>query len=94
MTQGIDHHVANQEDAFAGAAFLEQMLHAVFFGDEKVVGNGVGQNAIDLFGHGAVEAAEPGFDVGHADAELHGGERDRDGGIDVADDEDEVGLAF
>ena len=38
MAQRIDHYVANQENAFAGAAFLQKMLHAVFFGDEKIVG--------------------------------------------------------
>ena len=94
MAQRIDHHVANQKDALAGAAFLEKMLHTVFFGDEKIVGDGVGENAVDLFGHGTVKTAEARFDVSDANAELHGGERNRDRGIDVADDEDEIGLAL
>jgi len=68
------------------------MLHTVFFGDEKIVGDGVGEDAVDLFGHGAVKTAEARFDVSDTNAELHGGERNRDSGIDVADDEDEVGL--
>ena len=94
MAQRIDHYVADQEDALAGAAFLEQMLHAIFFRDEKIVGNGVGEDAIDLLGHCAVKAAQASFDVSNANAELRCGERHRDGGIDIADDEDQVGLAF
>src|SRR6266478_2810026 len=54
MAQRIDHYIADQENAFAGAAFLEKMLHAVFFGYEKIVGNGVGEDTVDLFGHGTV----------------------------------------
>ncbi len=70
------------------------MLHTVFFGDEKIVSDGVGEDAVDLFGHGTVKTAEACFDVGDTNAKLHGGKRNRDRGIDVADDEDEVRLAF
>ena len=78
----------------SGAAFLEKMLHPVFFGDEKIVGDGVGEDAVDLFGHSTVKTAKARFDVSDANAKLHGGERNRDRGIDVADNEDEVGLAL
>src|SRR6266404_2924944 len=81
MAQRIDHYVADQENAFAGAAFLEEMLYTIFFGDEKIVGNGVGEDAVDLFGHGTVKTAEARFEVSDANAELHGGERNGDGGI-------------
>src|SRR5882672_1927255 len=47
----------------SGAAFLEKMLHPVFFGDEKIVGDGVGEDAVDLFGHSTVKTAKARFDV-------------------------------
>jgi hypothetical protein len=50
--------------------------------------------ASDFFGHGTVKAAEPGFNVGYPDAKFRGGERNGDGGIDIADDEDKIRLAL
>ena len=94
VAEGIDHYVANEMDGFARAAFLEELADGIFFGDEEIVGDGIGEDAIDFFGHGAIEAAETGFDVSDGNAEFYGGERDGNGGIDVADDEDEIGLAF
>jgi hypothetical protein len=70
------------------------MLDGVFFGYEKIVGEGIGEDAIDFFGHTAVEAAEAGFDVGDGNAKLHSGERNGNSGIDVANDKNEIGLVF
>src|SRR5580693_10782684 len=92
MAERIDHHVAYEVDGFAGAAFLLEILDGVFLGDEEIVGQGIGQDAIDFFGHTAVEAAEAGFDVGNGNAELYGGKRNSDRGIDVANDKNEIGL--
>src|SRR5690242_7309110 len=94
MAKGIDHDVSDEIDRFAGTAFLEQMLDGVFFGDEKVFGKGIGEDTMDFFGHGAIKAAEAGFDMCHGNSEFHGGERNGDGGVDVADDENEIGPAF
>jgi len=94
MSKRIDHDVANEIDRFAGTAFLEEMADGVFFGDEEIVGEGIGEDAINFFGHGTVKTAKTGFDVGNWNAEFHGGEGDGDSGIDVADDEDEIGFAF
>jgi len=94
MAEGIDHHIADKMDGFARAAFFEELGDGLFFGDEEIVGDSIGEDSVDFFGHGAIEAAETGFDVGDGDAEFDGGERNGDGGIDVADDEDEIGLAF
>ena len=94
MTEGINHYVANEMDGFARAAFFEELGDGVFFGDEEIVSNGIGEDSVDFFGHGAVEAAKTGLDMSDGNAEFYGGEGDGDGGIDVADDEDEVGLAF
>ena len=35
----------------------------------------VGDDAVDLLGHRAVEAPQAGFDVGNGDAQFHGGQR-------------------
>jgi len=94
MAKRIDHDVANEINGLAGAAFFEEMLDGVFFRDEKIVGQGIGENAVDFFGHGSVETAESGFDVSDRDAKFYGGERNSDGGIDVADDENEIWLVF
>jgi hypothetical protein len=48
------------------------VLDGVFFGDEEIVGEGIGENAVYFFGHGAIEAAEAGFDVGYGNAEFYG----------------------
>jgi|SRR5579859_55655 len=88
----INHNVADKMDGRARAAFVQQVLDRTFFGDEKVGGKSVSENAIDFFGHGAVEAAKASFDVGDGNAKFCSGEGHGDGGVDVADDEDEVGL--
>ncbi len=94
VAQGIDHHVADHEDAFPGPAFFEEMRDGLFFGNKEIVCQGVGQDAVDFFGHGAVKAAEPGFDVGYTDTKFGGGQRDSNGGVDVAHNENQVGFAL
>jgi hypothetical protein len=94
MTERIDHHIADKMYGFARTAFFEELGDGVFFGDEEIVGNGIGEDAIDFFGHGAVEAAKTSLDMSDRNAEFDGSEGDSDGGIDIANDEDEVGLAF
>ena len=94
MAERIDHDIANEIDGLAGAAFFEEVLDSVFFGDEKIVGQGVGEDAVDFFGHGTVKTAEAGFDVGYRNAKFYGGQRDGDGGVDVADHENYIRLVF
>jgi hypothetical protein len=50
VAQGIDHYVANHENAVAGPAFFEQVLDGIFFCNKEIVGQGIGQDAVDLFG--------------------------------------------
>jgi hypothetical protein len=45
-------------------------------------------------GYSTVEAAETCLDVGNVDAKFGGGERNGDGGVDVANDENQVRLAL
>src|ERR1700683_2175007 len=94
MAERIDHDVADEIDGFARTAFFEEMLDGVFFGDEEIVGEGVREDAIDFFGHTAIKAAKASFYVGYRNAEFYGGQRDRDGGINVAYDKNEIRLVF
>src|SRR5713226_4985984 len=94
MAQGIDHHVADHEDALPGPTFFQEVLDGIFFRNKEIVGESVGQDAVDLLGHGAVKATEPGLDVSYTDAKFHGGERNSNGGIDVSNNENQIGLAF
>jgi len=39
---------------------LEEMLDGIFFGDKEVIGQGVGEDTVNFFWHGAIEAAKAG----------------------------------
>ena len=54
----------------------------------------VGDDAVDLFGHLAVEGAQAGFDMGHRDVQLAGGQGAGEGGIGVAVNHQPVRLGF
>ena len=94
MTQGIDHDIAHKEDRFLRPPFPEQVLRGILLRNEKVFGQSVCQYAVDLFGHAAVKAAQPSLYVGYGNPELRGGQRNGDGGVDVANDQNNVGLLF
>jgi hypothetical protein len=81
-------------DGFPRASFSEEMFDGVFLGDEEVVGKRVGENPVDLLRLGTVKTAQASFDVGDADAKLHGRQRDRDGRVDVTDNEHQVRFAL
>ena len=56
----------------SGDSFAPQVLHPARLGHEQPVADRVGEDAVDLLGHGAVEAAQARLDVGHRDAQLDG----------------------
>jgi len=94
VAQGIDHHVANHIDAFPWPAFFQKVRNGIFFRDKEIVGERIGQDAVDFFGHASVKAAESCLDVSYADTKFGGGERNSDGGIDIAYNQNKVGLPF
>ena len=73
----------------AGDALAREVLAPAALGHEERVGDRVGQHAVDLLGHRAVERAQPGLDVRDRDPLLHRDERARDRAVDVADDHDD-----
>ena len=75
VTQRIDHDVADKVDASARTPFLEQVLDGVLFGNEEKVGDSIGEDAVDFLRHGAIEATQAGFDMGHGNAEFGSGQR-------------------
>ena len=90
----VDHDVADTEDFVVVDALADQVQVAIFRRREEEVGELVGHEAIDLFGHRAIEGAKPGFDVSDAHVQLGADERRGHRGIDVAVDEHEIRLPF
>jgi hypothetical protein len=74
-------------DALAG-----EVLGGAALRREQQVRELVGEQAVELFGHGAVAAAQAGLHVRHGDVQLGRAERGGEGGVDVADDDHEVGA--
>jgi len=91
--ESVDHHVADPMDLCGGDAFVQEIFIAIGGWREEQVGKLIGDQAIDFFGHAAVVGAESGFDMANADAKLGTNESGREGGVDIAVDEDKIGLA-
>ena len=82
--QRVDHRVADEAHAAAVDALGGQVRGCLGAVGEEEIGHPVGEDAVDLLGHGPVERAQAGLDVGHGDAELGGGERGGERRVDVA----------
>ena len=84
MTSPVQHGVRAE-------ALLLEVAHARIGGREQQVRQVIGDDAIDLLRHPAIEAAQPGLDVRERDVEL--GRRQRRGQrrVGVAVDEHGVG---
>ncbi len=89
--QLVDHGVAGDVDAIAGDAFAEQQAARTLGRREQPVGEMVGQDAIDLLGHGAIVAAQPGFDVTDRNPQLVRGQGAGEHRVGVAFDQHDVG---
>jgi hypothetical protein len=82
--KGIDHHVSGEVDPARIDAFAEQILLSGALGHEEPGGDGIGEEPVDLFGHGAIEGAKAGLHVGDRDAQLDRGQGRGEGGVDVS----------
>ena len=89
--QGVDHRVADEVHALVGDAFGAQVLDRLLAVQEEQLGEAVGDDPVDLLGHRQVEAAQAGLDVGDRDPHLDRGQRRRQGRVDVAGDDHQVG---
>ena len=54
LEQGVDHRIADEEDAIVGNPGAPQIVIGSFAGGEKPVGDGVGHDPVDFFRHGPV----------------------------------------
>ena len=73
--QRIDHRVPYEVHALVSNAFPPQVLDCLLGMDEQVVRELVGDDAVYLLGHGAIEAPQARLDVRDWDAELDRHER-------------------
>ena len=89
--QGVDHRVADEVHPLLGDPLGAQVLDRLVAVEEEVLRRGVGDDPVDLLGHRAVEAAQAGLDVGDRDRSLGRGQRRRQGRVDVAGDDHQVG---
>jgi len=71
--------------------FARQVIDGGLCGAEEKVGNVVGDDAVDLLRHRAVEAAQAGLDVGEGQVQLGRGERAGQRRVGVAEDDHPVG---
>lgn len=94
LEEGVDHGVADEEDALFRDAGLSEVGVGDFGGGEEIVGDAVGDHAVDLLGHAEVMGADAGFDVGDFHAHFLGDDGAGHGGGDIAYDEAEVGRGF
>ena len=90
----VDHHVADEVDAVGGVALAQQGLVAGGLGDEEQVGDGVGGQPVDLFGHAAVAAAQAGLDVDEHALQLLGSDGGGQRGVDIAHHQHAVGRVL
>ena len=77
--------IARRVDAL-GAEVRERLVRV----GEEQIGELVGDDAVDLLGHRAVEAAQPRLEVGDRDPELGGDERRGERRVHVAGNDHEV----
>ena len=89
--EGVDHDVAHEGDLLGGQALAQEVGVGVGGRREQQVGDVVGHHAVDLFGHGAVERAQAGLEVGDADLQLGAHEGAGQRRVDVAGHDDPVG---
>ena len=71
---------------------MQEIDIAIDRGREEQVRDLVGEQAVDLLGHGAVEGAQSGFDMRHGDQQLGANQGRGDGGVDVAVDKYQIGI--
>ena len=61
--KGVNHGVADEVDLVVRDPFLAKVFDSALFGDKQQVGQMVGDDAVDLFRHAAIEGTKTRFDV-------------------------------
>jgi hypothetical protein len=89
--QRVDHHIADEVDPLPGDPFRLQVLIGGPLGGEEKIRELIGEDAVDLFRHGAVVTAETGLHVRDGDAPLRRHQGAGEGGVHIADDQHPIG---
>ncbi len=90
--EAVDHDVAHEVYLVLVHAFVAQVADAAVLAHEEVVRHHVGDDAVDLFGHGVVEAAQAGLHMRYGYAHLGGHQGGGQGGVHIAGHDHQVGL--
>lgn len=83
--QRIDHRVADKENPIVGDSALAQVPVGELTGGEEIIGDGVGDEAIDFLGHRPVVRTNTRLHMGDLDMELLRGNGAGHGRGDIAD---------
>jgi hypothetical protein len=75
-------------DALGCHSFTEQIIDGASFRYQQHIGNGIGDQTVDLFRHRPIEAPQASFRVNNVDTHFLGDESPCDGGIHIADYDD------
>jgi len=93
MVQGhVEHHIAHFFNLGIGHALATQVGAGGGSGREQPARDAVRQDAVDLFGHGHVEAAQTRLNVRHRNVQFGRSQRTGQGGVGVAIDQHGVGF--
>ncbi len=86
----VNHHVADEHDSLWLDSRAREVGDARRLGDEEPVGQRVGDDAVQLLGHRAVEAPQARLDVREGQAEFRRHECRRHGRRHIADDDNPI----
>ena len=86
----VNHHVADEHDSLGIDSRTREIGDARRLRDEEPVGQGVGDDAVQLLGHRAVETPQSRFNMREGQAEFRRHERRRHGRRHVADHDNPI----
>jgi hypothetical protein len=88
--EAVDHHVTDHLHALAGNPFAAEVIDRIGRGGEQDVRELIGDDAVDLLGHRAIERAEARLHVREPDPALGRDQRGGDRRVHVTDRQDQV----
>ena len=88
----VDHRVADQRDSLVRDPLGREVLVRLRRVGEEQGGDVIGESPVVLLRHPPVEAPQPRLEVADRNVQLDRRERGRERRVDIARDDDEVGL--
>jgi hypothetical protein len=92
LDEGVDHQIADEKDFFVRNPFLTEVINATLLSDEKLVGNAVRHEPINLLRHAAISTAQARLHMGYPDVHLIRNERAGKRRVDIPNDNHQVRL--